>query len=243
MYLYLISTNITFNQAKYLLEHCTKYNGETCDIVEINNSKIQDIKSGYLSKLTIGKLKHQLTKDIDYYIKHDKAKIIYYLVQTLQIQVKDIFKISRYNAYRSLQVLIDQGINVNIQYSRGDTPLHWTCYKNSFESAKLLILNGANVNIQNNSGWTPLHKACCHNSVEIVKLLILNDAKKNIQDNDGDTPLHHACWNNNIKIVKLLLVNGAKKDIQNNSGNTPLKLAQINNSKDCIKLLQPLQAL
>ena len=205
MYLYILNTDITFDQAKYLLDHLKLYNGEACDVVEVTNTNIQDIKSGYLSKLTRCKLKHQLTYNhIDYYITHDYSDVIYYLVQTQQIKSNDIFKICRYNATKCLKVLIEQGINVNIQNKYGDTPLHFAISTNKFEIVKLLILKGANVNIQNNRGCTPLHFACCNNSVESVKLLIVNGSNVNIQDNNGDTPLQVAVREHAKECIKLL---------------------------------------
>ena len=245
MNLYIINTNITFDQAKYLLNHLRLYNGEACDIVEIKEMKDsngQDIKSGYLDKLTIGRLHHRVYNWWkSTYIKQDRDDVIYYLVQTLQIVFEDIFEICRNNAYKCLKVLIDQGVSVNIQDSRGDTPLNEACCYNSVETVKLLLEQGANVNIQNNYGSTSLHYACYNNSFECVKLLIDNGARKDIQNINDNTPLHLACKCNRVEIAKLLILNnGANVNIQNNNGYTPLQIAQNNNSKDCIKLLQPL---
>ena len=174
MNLYIINTNLTFDQATYLLKHLTPYNGQVCDIIEITNSNVKNIKSGYLSKLTIGKLRHQLNKDIMYYIYHDfdENDVIYYLVQTLQIQVKDIIHdICQNNAYRSLKVYLDQGVNANIQDNSGWTPLHLACYWNNVESVKLLLDNEANVNIQDNDSLTPLQLAQKSNSTKCIKIL------------------------------------------------------------------------
>ena len=244
MKLYIINPTLKISNtlSKYLLEHFTPYNGEVCDIVEVNNLDGINFKSGYLSKLTIGKLQQQANKNIKYYILNDIDDVIYYLVQTLQIVHEDIIRDICYNnASKSLKVLIDQGINVNIRYNYRDPPLHDACYYNSVEIVKLLLDQGANINIQNNSDWTPLHYACCNNSFESVKLLLDNGANVNIQNIYGDTPLHFVCHYNRVEIAKLLMDNGAKTDIQNTYRDTPLQLAENNDSEDCISLLQTLK--
>ena len=84
MNLYIININITDSQAKYLLNNFTEYNGQPCDIIEIINRYDITFVHGYLDKLTIGKLKYQLTyKTISFCIKKDQEYIIDYLIQTL----------------------------------------------------------------------------------------------------------------------------------------------------------------
>ena len=242
MNLYIINCEITNTSARYLLKHLHLYNDQPCDIVEIINStsqNVQNIKSGYLSKLTIGKLKYQLNNGLKRSYHQNDFDVIYYLIQTQQINYKDIiYRIRLNNAYKCLQVLIEQGINVNIpDDDDGETPLHKACSFNNVESIKLLLDQGADVNIQHNYGYTPLYTACSNNSVESVKLLILNGANVNIPDNYGRTPLHLACRYNSVEIVKLLLYNGANVNIQDNKGFTPLHLACFSNSVGSVKLL------
>ena len=204
MNLYIINP-ITKTLAQYLLNHLRLYKGQVCDIIEINNGNIQDIKSVYLSKLTIGKLLYQISsKTIDYYIKYDLNDVIYYLVQIKQCKLEDIiYMICKFNATKCLQVLIDQGINVNIP-DDGWTPLHEACYYNNVESAKLLLDNGAKKDIQDKWGSTPLHIACWKNRFVCVKLLLLNGANINIQNTDGLTPLQLAQQHNSTECIKLL---------------------------------------
>ena len=239
MKLYIINQPISNKTAQFLLDHLTEYNGHMCNIVEVKDSNVQNIKLGYLSKLTIGKLKHQLYNQwISNDIEIDIDDVIYYLIQTLQINCEDIIHdICSNNSYESLQVLLDRGVNVNIQNNDGDTPLHAACW-NSVECVKLLLDQGINVNIPNNYGSTSLHCACINNSIETAKLLLDNGAKKNIQNIYGDTPLHYVCSLNRFECVKLLLDNSVKTDIVNRDGFTPLQLALKRNFTECIKLFQ-----
>ena len=208
MNLYIINCEITNTSARYLLKHLHLYNDQPCDIVEIINStsqNVQNIKSGYLSKLTIGKLKYQLNNGLKRSYHQNDFDVIYYLIQTQQINYKDIiYRIRLNNAYKCLQVLIEQGINVNIPDDDGETPLHKACSFNNVESIKLLLLNGANVNIPDNYGSAPLHFACENNIVEVVKLLILNGANVNIQNIVGFTPLQLALQEGATECIKLL---------------------------------------
>ncbi len=56
-----------------------------------------------------------------------------------------------------MQLLIDNGADVNVKDQKGKTPLHIvTAVKPSIEKMELLIDNGADVNAVDNEGKTPL---------------------------------------------------------------------------------------
>jgi len=59
--------------------------------------------------------------------------------------------------------------NVNLQDSRGFTPLY---YARTAPAAALLIFNGANTQVRNNAGLTPLHQAAALNDLDVVRLLV-----------------------------------------------------------------------
>lgn len=56
----------------------------------------------------------------------------------------------------TIKVLFQNGANVNIQHSSGNTALMFASNNGHFEIIKFLVEHGANVNTQNNNGWTAL---------------------------------------------------------------------------------------
>ena len=93
-----------------------------------------------------------------------------------------------------VQELLDQGANVNIQNSKGQTALHCATKAGFVGLVKILLAHGANVNAQDNNGDTPLHAAC----------------KSTIKDQNR---LQH--------VVELIGAAGADLTTKNNQGRTP----------------------
>ena len=234
MNLYIINTDITFDQAQFLLKNLVPFNGEACDVIKVKDSNVQNIKSGYIDILTIGKFKHQLiNQDINHYIKHDEFEIIYYLVQTRQINfektINYIYNICDQDAYKCLKLLFELGISIDdlqkcliSPYS----PLQRVCLRNSVKCLKVLI--SLKINLQTLNATSPLHCACFNNRVKIIELLLLNKVNINIQDSDGDTPLHLAYSNKCYESIELLLSHNAKTDIVNRKGLKPIELSSNN---------------
>ncbi len=118
-------------------------------------------------------------------------------------------------------LLIEKGIDVNLQDNYGNTALHCACYNNHIEIVILLLNAGVNVNIKNNNGETALFNVCKHNNEELVKLLLDNGCVDYLA-------LHKACKHGRLNIVKLLMENKAIKekiDSKDNRGNTSVHFA------------------
>jgi len=58
-----------------------------------------------------------------------------------------------------MQLLIDNGIDINQQDKFGDTPLHRACYYGILPEVELLIKAGADTTLKNKKGLTPLEYA------------------------------------------------------------------------------------
>lgn len=58
--------------------------------------------------------------------------------------------------FSAMQLLIEQGANVNKQDVTGRTPLHWVVDGNQIEQTQLLLNAGADPNIPNRAGQSPL---------------------------------------------------------------------------------------
>ena len=71
----------------------------------------------------------------------------------------------------SIQLLIQNGANVNAQDHNGNTPLHFAVRENegNLETINILLQNGADTEIKNKSGW---HAYDLTNNNEIIDLIM-----------------------------------------------------------------------
>ena len=124
------------------------------------------------------------------------------------------------NCESCAQVLIDNGIDVDVKDSRGCTPLIWAAYYDSLEVGIILIKAGANINYQTH---------------------ILDDNVNNLsgeyQETSGDTPLIIASYIGSYKLVELLLRYGANTEIRNGMGENAFDIAKKRGNKKILRLL------
>ena len=60
---------------------------------------------------------------------------------------------------KTVKELLQEGTNLDVKDSRGQTPLHLSLQEHHLDVARELIQKGANINIQDNEGFTALHYA------------------------------------------------------------------------------------
>jgi ankyrin repeat protein len=149
--------------------------------------------------------------------------------------------------------LLDSGINVNIRYKNGSTPLMFAIQQSnsssSLETVKLLLDRGADINAKNNSGNNVLsflvQYANTPESLNLLKSFLEKGVNINEKNNVGITPLMYAASYSNqegsLDAVKLLLDNGANVNAKDNNGYTALmfsyKYSGDTSSIDTMKLL------
>ena len=139
---------------------------------------------------------------------------------------------------RLIQVLIQDGADVNVRNIYGKTALHWVSYIGNKDIVEALIRAGADVNIQDNNGWTALHWTTFYRCLDCIEILLRAGADVNIQDKNGITALHMASMiNNNKEHLEALLRAGADVNIQDRSGRTALYWANYNNHKNYLEIL------
>ena len=105
--------------------------------------------------------------------------------------------------------MIQHGLNLNLENSRGRTALFYACQKGDFEIVeKLHELNGFK-KLEDNSGQTILHCAVHSNSEQVVEFLLDVGIDPNVRNSQNKTPLHYAAWHEKPEICEVLIKRGA----------------------------------
>ena len=126
----------------------------------------------------------------------------------------------------ALQMIIDQGINVNTLNNRGETALLLACESAQAESVNLLLEKGGDPNISYADGYTSLHAAVyggCTN--ETLQEIISHKVYLDAQNIDGETALWLACFYGKHDSVKILLEAGSNPNISSTDKHTSLHAA------------------
>ena len=142
-----------------------------------------------------------------------------------------------------LQLLIDNGVNVNSKDTKGLRPLHYAAWQGRSEPVYLLLRHDAHVNEQSINGDTPLHLASQYGHHEIVQLLLFHQADPTVSNRRLFTALDLACEHGHFHVVNLLVHNPLCQQITlthhrySNEQHTPLHLAARNGHTDIVRLL------
>ena len=134
--------------------------------------------------------------------------------------------------------LLDNGIDINLRDSTGNTALMWASQEGHNEIVELLLIEGADVNNIDLDGDTALMLASQEGHTDIMKLLLNSGADPNIQDFDGDTLIMTLSFYGYIENIELLLDSGANTTIRDINGDTALMLASKNGHTDIVELLE-----
>jgi ankyrin repeat protein len=139
--------------------------------------------------------------------------------------IDDFIRAVQYEASSDeIKMMLEQGIDPNIQNDRGMTALF---YAEEPSKIRLLLKYGANPNHKDIHNKTPLFG----NMIEAkymksyVNMLIKAGANINHQDRNGDTVLHIAAYWGRHFSVEPLLENNADISIRNKKGETVLNIA------------------
>ena len=121
-----------------------------------------------------------------------------------------------------IQILADNGANLEVRDSEGETPLFLAIREGKFTTVNTLIRNGANVNARNNKGITALITACINENAQknpqILRELLDAGANVNARDDQlGATALIiTSAVGNSPEIIRALLEAGADPNLTSN---------------------------
>jgi len=145
--------------------------------------------------------------------------------------------------YDFVQLLIDNGADLNLQNFNGETALSLATARGFTNICSLLLEGGANPNLGNLDEVTPLHLAVANGHLETIRLLVKMGAFVNARDAEGDSPLHYAVREGQFEVLRCLVSEcKACVDVQNEDLETPLELASCLNETAMVQFLAPLSS-
>ena len=123
------------------------------------------------------------------------------------------------------RALVENGADVSLEASSGQTPLHVAAKSGSIGVARILLAAGADPGGRNELGDRPLHVACRGRHREMVALLLDSGADVGARDRSGATPLHYAASYGERGLAELLVDRGADPRARSGRGATPVGAA------------------
>jgi len=95
------------------------------------------------------------------------------------------------NRISAVQTKLEEGADVNsVDFTTGNSGLHYACEKGFTDMVKLLLANGANPNQKNRRGQTPLHLCVATRRDRLTEYMIeFGNANFDEKDNIGKSPL------------------------------------------------------
>eukprot|EP01080_Neovahlkampfia_damariscottae_P005981 gene5981-9980_t len=148
------------------------------------------------------------------------------------------------NRNEVLQVLLNEGIYIDMKDKSGRTGLHIACQFGSSSSVSIFILHGASLNEQDYLGNTPLHLAFENKFYQITEKLMEAECDVTLPKINGRTVLHDILHQADLKgLITYLNFHGDNISLFNTrdlNGNTPFMLTVTTENdkdgKDCIGL-------
>ena len=126
-----------------------------------------------------------------------------------------------------VELLLENGCNVNTQSSNGRTALISAASKGNVEAVFLLLKHKADVNKQDDNGMCAILVAAGNGHTEIVELLCEYDADVNCADNFSRVPLTQATKNNHDVTAAALLKHGVFVNVTDATGDSALHIAAV----------------
>ena len=182
---------------------------------------------------------------VDYHTVHKTSNsvnsLLYFqmgITPSLPDQKQKLHDACRTGDLQTLELLIENKVNMNQFDKNKSTPLHLAVSKGHVEIAQLLLENGAGVDIREGEiGPTALMNAAFHGEKEIFSLLIEFGADIRLKDLGKRTALHHAAVNGHDELVQIILDKGLDVDDQDHTNSSPLHLAAVSGKTSTAKIL------
>ena len=141
-----------------------------------------------------------------------------------------------FGTLETIQLLLDNGAEVNAKNRRSSTPLHWAIHDEA--RVRLLLEHGAAINAKQVEDRTPLYQAAVlENGNAVLRLLLEKGGDPSLATLVGRTPLMSAAGRGDIEAMRLLIAKGADVNRKSGAGATALMAAATNGSLRAVELL------
>lgn len=148
---------------------------ETAVVIELVNSKNQSDESVFAIACKQGSL-----ECVEYLLELGQRELRYDPLNDRDDQyMTPLHAAAMTRHMRIIELLIENGADVNAQDKLDRVPLHYCCEMGLFEITKLLVEHNAKVNIVDAHNLTPLDYACCEGHDAIAAYLLDNAATIN----------------------------------------------------------------
>lgn len=127
-------------------------------------------------------------------------------ISNLQYEV--LWTACRFGYLRIVQIMLDQGLDVNATKIGGSRALESAAYYGHVPVVSLLFEKGADLQYEGNE-WHAVHAAASNGHEEVVQMLLDNGADINSSGSRSLTPLWEAAKNQQLSMMRFLLNNGA----------------------------------
>ena len=134
---------------------------------------------------------------------------------------------AQYGLIHMIEILAEQGLNVNIGDDKGRSPLHYAVAYGQLESVRALLRLGGRESMTKVAGkcGTPLHQAVAEGHKDIVSLLLNEGCPINVVDSRDRSVLHYAAAVGQIHMIKMFSEQGLDVNKADTEGMTPLHAA------------------
>lgn len=152
-----------------------------------------------------------------------------------EIKVISLFEAVEKSKVDLVELLLDNGVDVNSRDDGGFSPLHLASEKSV---AELLIRYGADVNAKDVNGLTPLHVAACSCYMDVAETYIEAGADINSYSDYFKTPLHLARANKcGMHFMGMFAINGATPGLKYGQKSERVEGVKLHTDEDKYPLL------
>ncbi|XP_066477536.1 fibronectin type 3 and ankyrin repeat domains protein 1 [Tiliqua scincoides] len=140
---------------------------------------------------------------------------------------------------RLVEVLLENGSDVNQKNSSGKDSLMIACFAGHLDIVKFLRSKGASWTAKDLGGCTAMHWAADGGNSDVIEWMIEDGCEVDTRDVGLEwTPLMRLCaMSGKVDVATLFIDAGADVNLKDKDGKTPLMIASLNNHDNLVALL------